>query len=99
VSFTRESVERVKEASDVVEVISAHTDLRRSGARFTGLLLACAPNGDVFAFTAATYVEATVLMSPTLAAKALTGGEWRVRQWCSDTSHITIRHGGSRTKS
>jgi DNA primase len=37
VSFTRESVERVKEASDVVEVISAHTDLRRSGARFTGL--------------------------------------------------------------
>ena len=36
-SFTRESVERVKEASDVVEVISAHTDLRRSGARFTGL--------------------------------------------------------------
>jgi DNA primase len=37
VSFTRESVERVKEASDVVEVISAHTDLRRSGIRFTGL--------------------------------------------------------------
>ena len=36
-SFTRESVERVKEATDVVEVISAYTDLRRSGVRFTGL--------------------------------------------------------------
>ena len=36
-SFTRESVERVKEASDVVEVVSAYTDLRRSGVRFTGL--------------------------------------------------------------
>ncbi len=36
-SFTRESVERVKEASDVVEVISAYTELRRSGTRFTGL--------------------------------------------------------------
>ena len=36
-TFTRESVERVKEASDVVEVISAYTDLRRSGMRFTGL--------------------------------------------------------------
>ncbi len=36
-SFTRESVERVKEASDIVEVISAYTDLRRSGTRFTGL--------------------------------------------------------------
>jgi DNA primase len=35
--FTGDSVERVKEASDVVEVISAYTDLRRSGARFTGL--------------------------------------------------------------
>ena len=37
VSFTRESVERVKEASDVVEVVSAYTELRRSGVRFTGL--------------------------------------------------------------
>ena len=27
----------MKEASDIVEVISAHTDLRRSGTRFTGL--------------------------------------------------------------
>ncbi len=36
-SFSRESVERVKEASDVVEVVSAYTDLRRSGVRFTGL--------------------------------------------------------------
>ena len=35
--FTRESVERVKEATDIVEVISAYTDLRRSGTRFTGL--------------------------------------------------------------
>lgn len=35
--FTADSVERVKEASDIVEVISAHTDLRRSGTRFTGL--------------------------------------------------------------
>ena len=35
--FTPGSVERVKEASDIVEVISAHTDLRRSGTRFTGL--------------------------------------------------------------
>jgi DNA primase len=35
--FTRESVERVKEAADIVEVISAYTDLRRAGTRFTGL--------------------------------------------------------------
>ncbi|MDX6582984.1 MAG: primase [Solirubrobacterales bacterium] len=35
--FTAGSVERVKEASDIVEVISAHTDLRRSGTRYTGL--------------------------------------------------------------
>src|SRR5690242_10847594 len=35
--FTDDSVERVKAAADIVEVISAHTDLRRSGARFTGL--------------------------------------------------------------
>jgi len=35
--FTRESVERVKEAADIVEVVSAHTDLRRSGARYSGL--------------------------------------------------------------
>ncbi|HEX5955202.1 MAG TPA: DNA primase [Solirubrobacterales bacterium] len=35
--FTHDSVERVKEATDVVEVISAYTDLRRSGVRFTGL--------------------------------------------------------------
>ncbi len=35
--FTADSVERVKEASDIVEVISAHTELRRSGTRFTGL--------------------------------------------------------------
>ncbi len=35
--FTPGSVERVKEASDIVEVISAHTDLKRSGTRYTGL--------------------------------------------------------------
>jgi DNA primase len=32
-----ESVERVKQAADVVEVVSAHTDLRRQGARYVGL--------------------------------------------------------------
>jgi DNA primase len=32
-----ESLERVKGAADIVEVISAHTDLRRAGARWTGL--------------------------------------------------------------
>jgi DNA primase len=32
-----ESVERVKQAADIVEVVSAHTDLRRQGARYTGL--------------------------------------------------------------
>ena len=31
--FTPGSVERVKEASDIVEVISAYTDLKRSGVR------------------------------------------------------------------
>ena len=35
--FTSGSVERVKEASDIVEVISAHTDLKRSGTRYSGL--------------------------------------------------------------
>ncbi|HSI79103.1 MAG TPA: DNA primase [Solirubrobacterales bacterium] len=35
-TFTRDSVERVKDAADIVEVVSAHTDLRRSGARYTG---------------------------------------------------------------
>lgn len=32
-----DSVERVKQAADIVEVISAHTDLRRQGARYVGL--------------------------------------------------------------
>jgi DNA primase len=35
--FTADTVERVKEAADIVEIIQAHTDLRRSGVRFTGL--------------------------------------------------------------
>jgi DNA primase len=35
--FTQTSIERVREASDIVEVVSAYTDLRRSGQRFTGL--------------------------------------------------------------
>jgi len=35
--FTDATLERVREAADIVEVISAHTDLRRSGERFTGL--------------------------------------------------------------
>jgi DNA primase len=35
--FTAGSVERVKEASDIVEVISGYTDLKRSGTRYSGL--------------------------------------------------------------
>ncbi|UJA20252.1 DNA primase [Thermoleophilia bacterium SCSIO 60948] len=35
--ITRGSIDRVREAADMVEVVSAHTDLRRSGDRFTGL--------------------------------------------------------------
>ncbi len=35
--ISSESVERVKQAVDIVEVISAHTDLRRQGARYVGL--------------------------------------------------------------
>lgn len=32
-----DSLERVKQAADIVEVISAHTDLRRQGSRWVGL--------------------------------------------------------------
>jgi len=32
-----ESLERVKQAADIVEVVSAHTDLRRQGTRWVGL--------------------------------------------------------------
>ena len=35
--FSTDTIERVKESADIVEIISAHTDLRRSGVRFTGL--------------------------------------------------------------
>ena len=35
--FTPETVERVKEAADIVEIVSAHTELRRGGERYTGL--------------------------------------------------------------
>jgi len=35
--ISNDSVERVKQAADIVEVISAHTDLRRQGARYVGL--------------------------------------------------------------
>jgi DNA primase len=35
--ISAESLERVKHTADIVEVISAHTDLRRQGARWTGL--------------------------------------------------------------
>jgi DNA primase len=35
--ISNESLERVKGAADIVEVVSAHTDLRRQGARFVGL--------------------------------------------------------------
>jgi len=35
--FSQTSLERVKDAANIVEIISQYTDLRRSGARFTGL--------------------------------------------------------------
>ena len=35
--ISRDSVEKVKDAADMVEVVSAHTDLRRQGQRYTGL--------------------------------------------------------------
>lgn len=35
--ITSQSIERVREAADIVEVIGRHTDLRRQGARWTGL--------------------------------------------------------------
>jgi len=35
--ISSESLERVKQSADIVEVISAHTDLRRQGARWVGL--------------------------------------------------------------
>src|SRR5881394_2410733 len=35
--ISQESLERVKQTADIVEVISAHTDLRRQGARWVGL--------------------------------------------------------------
>ena len=35
--INRESVERVRAAADIVELVSGYTDLRRQGARWTGL--------------------------------------------------------------
>ncbi|MGN6216747.1 MAG: DNA primase [Solirubrobacterales bacterium] len=35
--ISHDSVERVKQAADIVEVVSTHTDLRRQGARYVGL--------------------------------------------------------------
>jgi DNA primase len=35
--ISNESLERVKGAADIVEVVSAHTDLRRQGVRYVGL--------------------------------------------------------------
>jgi DNA primase len=35
--FSPDTIERVKEAADIVEIVSAHTDLRRQGERFVGL--------------------------------------------------------------
>jgi DNA primase len=35
--FTRESIDRVRDAVDMVELVGAKTDLRRVGSRFTGL--------------------------------------------------------------
>jgi DNA primase len=32
-----DSIDRVRQAADIVEVVNAHTDLRRQGARFVGL--------------------------------------------------------------
>ena len=35
--FIQHEIEQVKESADIVEVVSAYTDLRRAGQRFTGL--------------------------------------------------------------
>ena len=35
--ITDESIERVRQAADIVEVVSAHTDLRRQGTQMMGL--------------------------------------------------------------
>jgi DNA primase len=35
--ISAESLDRVKQAADIVEVVSAHTDLRRQGSRWVGL--------------------------------------------------------------
>jgi DNA primase len=35
--FTPETIERVRESADIVEVVSQYTDLRRQGERFVGL--------------------------------------------------------------
>jgi DNA primase len=35
--FTQDSIERVRAAADIVEVVQGYTDLRRQGARYTGL--------------------------------------------------------------
>ena len=35
--YTRDSIDRVREAVDMVELVGARTDLRRVGTRFTGL--------------------------------------------------------------
>src|SRR5262245_8555159 len=35
--ISTESLERVKQAADIVEVVSAHTDLRRQGSHYMGL--------------------------------------------------------------
>src|SRR6185369_16968983 len=35
--ISSDSLERVKQAADIVEVVSTHTDLRRQGVRWVGL--------------------------------------------------------------
>ena len=35
--FSQQSIEQVKDSADIVEVVSAYTDLRRAGQRFNGL--------------------------------------------------------------
>jgi DNA primase len=35
--FSNDAIEKVRDAVDFVEVVSAHTDLRRAGERYSGL--------------------------------------------------------------
>ncbi|MGH2981475.1 MAG: CHC2 zinc finger domain-containing protein, partial [Solirubrobacterales bacterium] len=35
--FSHQSVDRVRQAADIVEIVSAHSDLRQQGGRWVGL--------------------------------------------------------------